>query len=53
MLKTLPAMDNIASVAVFLSSQMAAMITGVTIDVTAGTTNGLNYKVGAIPFVQK
>jgi 3-oxoacyl-[acyl-carrier protein] reductase len=45
MLKKLPLMADIASVAVFLSSEQAAMITGVTVDVTGGTTAGLNYKV--------
>ena len=45
MLKRLPLMNDIAQVAVFLSSDMARSITGVTIDVTAGTTAGLNYKV--------
>lgn len=44
MLKDLPAMDDIASTAVFLSSDMARKITGVTIDITAGTTAALNYK---------
>ena len=29
----------------FLASDMAGKITGVTVDVTAGTTAGLNYKV--------
>lgn len=48
MLKQLPAMEDIASVAVFLSSDMAKKITGVTIDVTAGTTAGLNYKVPGV-----
>jgi NAD(P)-dependent dehydrogenase (short-subunit alcohol dehydrogenase family) len=47
MLKKLPLMDDIANVAVFLSSDLAAKITGVTIDVTAGTTAGLNYKVAS------
>ncbi len=51
MLKTLPAMDDIANVAVFLASGMAAKITGVTIDVTCGTTTGLNYKLQRIPFI--
>ncbi|MEJ7738760.1 MAG: SDR family oxidoreductase [Chitinophagaceae bacterium] len=50
MLKKLPLMADIANVAVFLSSDMAGKITGVTIDVTCGTTNGLNYKVPSIPF---
>jgi enoyl-[acyl-carrier-protein] reductase (NADH) len=44
MLKNLPLMADIANVAVFLSSEMAAKITGVTIDVTSGTTAALNYK---------
>lgn len=50
MLKELPMMADIANVATFLASDMAAKITGVTIDVTAGTTAGLNSKVTAIPF---
>jgi 3-oxoacyl-[acyl-carrier protein] reductase len=45
MLKKLPLMADIANVAVFLSSDLAGRITGVTIDVTGGTTAGLNYKV--------
>ena len=45
MLKKLPLTVDIANVAVFLSSEMARSITGVTVDVTAGTTSGLNYKV--------
>ena len=45
MLKKLPLMDDIANTAVFLASDMASKITGVTIDVTAGTTAGLNYRV--------
>lgn len=45
MLKKLPLMIDIANVAVFLSSAMAGKITGVTIDVTCGTTAALNYKV--------
>lgn len=52
MLKKLPLMQDIANAAVFLASDMAARITGVTIDVTAGTTNALNYKVPVIPFLQ-
>lgn len=44
MLKDLPSMNDIASTAVFLASEMARRITGVTIDVTAGTTAALNYK---------
>lgn len=49
MLKKLPLMADIANVALFLSSDMASKITGVTIDVTAGTTAGLNYRVAPIP----
>jgi enoyl-[acyl-carrier-protein] reductase (NADH) len=46
MLKKLPSMEDIASTAVFLASDLAKSITGVTIDVTAGTTAALNYPVG-------
>jgi 3-oxoacyl-[acyl-carrier protein] reductase len=46
MLKELPLMADIANTAVFLSSELAGKITGVTIDVTCGTTAGLNYRVG-------
>lgn len=45
MLKKLPPMIDIANTAVFLCSPLAASITGVIIDVTAGTTSALNYKV--------
>ena len=44
-LKQMPLMADIANAAVFLVSDMAGKITGVTVDVTAGTTAGLNYKV--------
>lgn len=47
MLKKLPLMADIANVAVFLASDQAGKITGVTIDVTCGTTAGLNYRVPA------
>ena len=50
MLKKLPLMEDIANTAAFLASDMAGKITGVTVDVTAGTTNGLNYKTPYIPF---
>jgi NAD(P)-dependent dehydrogenase (short-subunit alcohol dehydrogenase family) len=50
MLKKLPMMEDIANTASFLASDMAGKITGVTVDVTAGTTNGLNYKTPYIPF---
>jgi NAD(P)-dependent dehydrogenase (short-subunit alcohol dehydrogenase family) len=52
MLKALPLMEDIANTAVFLASPLAGKITGVTIDVTAGTTSALNYKVTPIPFVK-
>jgi len=44
MLKKLPLMADIANLAVFLSSDLANKITGVTVDVTCGTTSGLNYR---------
>jgi 3-oxoacyl-[acyl-carrier protein] reductase len=44
MLKKLPLMTDIANAAVFLASDMAGKITGVTLDVTCGTTAGLNYR---------
>ena len=53
MLKQLPLMDDIANTAVFLCSGMAGKITGVTVDVTAGTTSALNYKIPVIPFLYK
>ena len=43
-LKDLPSMHDIASTAVFLAFDMARRITGVTIDVTVGTTAALNYR---------
>ncbi len=48
MLKKLPLMEDIANAAVFLSSDLAGKITGVTIDVSSGTTAGLNYKVAPL-----
>ncbi|MFT3680005.1 MAG: SDR family oxidoreductase [Ferruginibacter sp.] len=47
MLKKLPLMEDIANTAVFVASSMAAKITGITIDLTAGTTAGLNYRSDA------
>ncbi len=47
MLKKLPMMADIANLAVFLCSDLAAKITGVTVDVTCGTTAGLNYRASA------
>lgn len=44
MLKKLPLMADIANAAVFLASDMAEKITGVTLDITCGTTAGLNYR---------
>ncbi|MBT1689477.1 SDR family NAD(P)-dependent oxidoreductase [Dawidia soli] len=44
MLKALPRMQDIANIALFLASDLAAMITGVTVDATAGTTAALNYR---------
>jgi 3-oxoacyl-[acyl-carrier protein] reductase len=49
MLKQLPLMADIANTAVFLSSDLAGKITGVTVDVTCGTTAGLNYRVSSDP----
>jgi len=45
MLKKLPLMADIANTATFLASDLAGKITGVTIDVTCGTTAALNYRV--------
>jgi 3-oxoacyl-[acyl-carrier protein] reductase len=48
MLKSMPLMADIANAAVFLVSDLAAKITGVTLDVTSGTTGGLNYRVPSV-----
>ena len=53
MMKKLPMMEDIGHVATFLASPLAGKITGVTIDVTCGTTAALNYKVTPIAFVPK
>ncbi|RYG29004.1 MAG: SDR family oxidoreductase, partial [Chitinophagaceae bacterium] len=53
MLKDMPAMADIANTAVFLASDMGKMITGVVVDVTAGTTAALNYKAPSVAFVNK
>jgi 3-oxoacyl-[acyl-carrier protein] reductase len=50
MLKDLPMMADIAHAAVFLASDWAAKITGVTLDITAGSTSALNYKLPKIAF---
>jgi 3-oxoacyl-[acyl-carrier protein] reductase len=52
MLKKLPPMADIANTAVFLVSDLAASITGVTVDVTSGTTAALNYRVKLATFGQ-
>ena len=52
MLKELPSMADVANVAVFLVSGMASKITGVTVDVTCGTTAALNYKISPIAFLK-
>ncbi len=52
MLKKLPLTEDIANAAVFLASDMAAMITGCTVDLTCGTTTALNYKVTPIAFAR-
>lgn len=44
-LKELPLMNDVAALAVFLASDAAAKITGTTLDITCGTTAGLNYRV--------
>lgn len=49
MLKKQPPMADIANLAVFLCSDLAASITGVTVDTTAGTTAALNYRTMPIP----
>jgi 3-oxoacyl-[acyl-carrier protein] reductase len=50
MLKDLPSVADIANLAVFLASPLASKITGVTVDVTCGTTAALNYKLPSIAF---
>jgi NAD(P)-dependent dehydrogenase (short-subunit alcohol dehydrogenase family) len=53
MLKQLPAMEDIAHAAVFLASDLAGKITGVTLDITVGTTTALNYMTGPTTSVQR
>jgi 3-oxoacyl-[acyl-carrier protein] reductase len=48
MLKKLPPMEDITNVAVFLASGLSGSITGVTVDVTAGTTASLNYRANPL-----
>lgn len=45
-------MKDIANAAVFLASDLAGKITGVTLDITVGTTSALNYKVPVIAFAK-
>lgn len=52
MLKQMPMMEDIAKAAVFLASDNASKITGITLDVTCGTTSALNYSIPKIPFLQ-
>lgn len=52
MLKQLPRMADVANAAVFLASDLAGKITGVTLDITVGTTAALNYEVPTIAFVK-
>jgi NAD(P)-dependent dehydrogenase (short-subunit alcohol dehydrogenase family) len=44
MVKKLPLMDEVANTAVFLASNLTRSITGVTVDITGGTTAALNYR---------
>jgi enoyl-[acyl-carrier-protein] reductase (NADH) len=53
MLKSLPLMRDIADTAVFLVSDLARSITGVTVDVTCGTTAGLNHRADTQTFTSK
>ncbi|MBC7848634.1 MAG: SDR family oxidoreductase [Chitinophagaceae bacterium] len=50
MLKELPLMNDIANLAVFLGSDMAAKITGVTVDITGGTCTSISLKDGYMLF---
>ncbi len=53
MLKEMPSMVDIANAAVFLASDSARKITGITLDITCGTTAALNYKIPDIAFVEE
>lgn len=53
MLKELPSVADIANVAAFLASGMSSGITGVTVDVTCGTTAALNHTSAPIAFLQR
>lgn len=52
MLKRMPTMEEVANTAVFLASDLARSITGVTVDITGGTTAALNYKVARAGFTE-
>lgn len=47
-LKELLLMADIANLAVFLSSDLSGKITDVTVDVSSGTTVGLNYRFASL-----
>lgn len=53
MLKAMPPMEDIANAAAFLASDLAGKITGTTLDITAGSTTALNYKVPTIAFLER
>jgi 3-oxoacyl-[acyl-carrier protein] reductase len=53
MLKELPSMKDIANAAVFLASDLAGKITGVTLDITVGSTTALNYQLPTIAFANR
>ncbi|MCK7554041.1 SDR family oxidoreductase [Chitinophaga sedimenti] len=53
MLKQLPLMQDIANAAVFLASELAGKITGTTIDLTCGSTTGLNHSLVKPKFVDR
>jgi 3-oxoacyl-[acyl-carrier protein] reductase len=50
MLKRLPPMKDIAGAAVFLASGLADSITGITLDITAGSTSAVHHDLPTIPF---
>jgi len=50
MLKKLAMLEDITNTALFLVSDLATTITGITIDMTVGTTGGLNHRIGTPAF---
>jgi 3-oxoacyl-[acyl-carrier protein] reductase len=52
MLKKLPTMQEVANTAVFLASDRARSITGVTVDITGGTTAALNHRMPRAGFAE-